>query len=385
MVHPSIHGSTDPRFSRVREAFADNFATHNELGAAVAVVIGGRVVVDLWGGFADESRTRAWERDTLVNVFSVGKGVLALGALMLVERGLLHLDAPVARYWPEFAAAGKEAITVRELLSHRAGLPAVREVLEDGAIYDWSRMTTALAAQAPWWPPGTRHGYHVNTFGFLVGELLRRISGKSPGAFLKSELTGPVSADFLVGVGEDDDRRIADFIWNPELAEVPTPDRSILSDAHLMMLHTYFNPRGASGHGTVNTTAWRRAEYPSTNGHATALGIAKTYAVVAGGGVAGGRRLVGRELLEEAAREHSAGEDAVLGRPSRFGLGFQLAPLERPIGPNPGVVLHFGAGGALGFADPVAEIGFGYAMNRMGPRLANPTNRSLVEAVYACL
>lgn len=385
MPSPPIHGSTDPRFARVRDAFADNFARHDELGAGVAVMLDGRVVVDLWGGYADEARTRPWQQETLVNVFSVGKGVLALGALVLADRGLLDLDAEVARYWPEFAAAGKEAVTVRQLLSHRAGLPAVREVLADGAIYDWNRMTTALAAQAPWWPPGTRHGYHVNTFGFLVGELLRRISGQSVGAFLKSELTGPLAADFLVGVGREDDHRIADFVWNPGLADVPRPDRSTLVDAYLMMLHTYFNPPGASGHGTVNTTAWRRAEYPSTNGHATALGIAKAYSVVATGGAAGGRRFVCRELLEEAAREHSGGEDVVLGRPSRFGLGFQLPPLDRPIGPNPGVVLHFGAGGALGFADPVAGIGFGYAMNRMGPRLANPTNRNLVEAVYGCL
>ena len=385
MTAPRIEGTCDPRFERVREAFAANFDKHNELGAGVAVCVDGRAVVDLWGGFADEARRSPWRPDTLVNVFSVGKGILALCAMLLVDRGLLDLDAPVARYWPEFAAAGKERITVRQLLSHQAGLPAVREVLGDGAMYDWPLMTAALARQAPWWTPGTRHGYHVNTFGFLVGEVIRRVSGMSVGAFLRKEIAGPLDADFHIGVAPHDDARVADFVWLPELAEVPRPDRSTLSDEQLMVYHTYFNPAGASGHGTVNEAAWRRAEYPSTNGHATALGIARCYAVVAQGGMVNGRRLLGRDILDEASREHSSGTDVVLGRPSRFGLGFQLSPLERPIGPNQGVVLHFGAGGALGFADPVARIGFGYAMNRMGPRLANPTNRNLVGALYSSL
>jgi len=380
-----IEGTCDPRFERVRDAFAANFEKLGELGASVAVRIDGREVVDLWGGFADESRRVPWRWDTLVNVFSVGKGILALCAMLLVDRGLVDLDAPVARYWPEFAQAGKEAITVRQLLSHQAGLPAVREVLGETAMYDWPLMTAALARQAPWWTPGTRHGYHVNTFGFLVGELVRRVSGKTPGAFFRDEIATQVGADFVIGVAARDDARVADFVWLPELGHVPSPDRTTLRDDELMVYHTYFNPPGASGHGTVNAQAWRRAEYPSTNGHATALGIARVYSVVAEGGVSGGRRLVSRSALEEASREHSSGIDAVLGRPSRFGLGFQLSPLERPIGPNDGVVLHFGAGGALGFADPVARIGFGYAMNRMGPRLSNPTNRNLIEALYACL
>lgn len=382
---PSIEGRCDSRFERVREAFAANFDQHNELGAGVAVCVDGRAVVDLWGGFADEAQLVPWRADTLVNVFSVGKGILALCAMLLVDRGLVDLDTPVASYWPEFAAAGKERITVRQLLAHQAGLPAVREALGDGAMYDWPLMTAALARQAPWWTPGSAHGYHVNTFGFLVGEVIRRVSGQTPGEFLRQEIAGPLDADFHLGVRAEDDSRVADFVWLDELGHVPSPDRSTLSDEQLMVYHTYFNPAGASGHGTVNATAWRRAEYPSTNGHGTALGIARAYSLVAEGGVAGGKRLLSRAVLEEAAREHSCGTDAVLGRPSRFGLGFQLSPLEKPIGPNDGVVLHFGAGGALGFADPVARVGFGYAMNRMGPRLSNPTNRNLIEALYSCL
>lgn len=382
---PRIEGLCDPRFEGVREAFAANFRDHDELGASVAVCLDGRVVVDLWAGHADQARTRPWRSDTLVNVFSVGKGILGLAAMMMVDRGLLGLDAPVSRYWPEFAAAGKDRVTVRELLSHQAGLPAVREVLEDGAMYDWERMTTALAAQRPWWEPGTACGYHVNTFGFLVGEVIRRVSGTGFGEFLRREISGPLGADVLMGVGPEDDHRVAEFVWNPALASVPDLDRTGLSEADLLQLHTYFNPVGASGHGVVNDIAWRRAVYPSTNGHATALGVARIYSLMATGGVCGGRRMVSESLIAEAGREQASGTDVVLGRPSRFGLGFQLSQPDRPIGTSEGVVLHFGAGGALGFADPVARLGFGYAMNRMGPRLSNPTTRRLVDAVYECL
>lgn len=385
MASAPIDGLCEPRFARVREAFAENFDQHHELGAGVALVLDGRPVVDLWGGYADEARTRLWQCDTLVNVFSVGKGIASLGLLMLVDRGLVDLDASVARYWPEFAQGGKENVTVRQLMSHQAGLPAVREVLPDGAMLDWQAMAGALAKQEPWWTPGTRHGYHVNTFGFLIGEVLRRVDGRTIGNFLREELAEPLGADFHIGLPLEHHARVAEFSWLSELATIPDIDRSTLTDEQLMNLHTYFNPPGASGHRVVNDTAWRLAEYPSTNGHGTALGVATLYGVAASGGEVGGRRFVGREILAEASRDHSVGIDAILGRPSRFGLGFQLSPLARPIGPNEGVVLHFGAGGALGFADPVAGVGFGYVMNRMGPRYHNPTNRNLIEAVYACL
>jgi len=385
MASAPIDGFCEPRFARVRDAFAENFDKHHELGAGVALVMDGRPVVDLWGGYANEERSRLWQRDTLVNVFSVGKGIASLCLLMLVDRGLVDLDAPVARYWPEFAQAGKENVTVRQMLSHQAGLPAVREVLPEGAMLDWQWMATALARQEPWWTPGTRHGYHVNTFGFLVGEVLRRVDGRTIGTFLREELAEPFGADFHIGLPLEHHARVAEFSWLSELATIPDIDRRTLTDEQLMNLHTYFNPAGASGHRVVNDTAWRLAEYPSTNGHGTALGVAELYGVVASGGEVGGRRFIGREILAEASREHSVGIDVILGRPSRFGLGFQLSPLERPIGPNAGVVLHFGAGGALGFADPVARIGFGYVMNRMGPRYHNPTNRNLIGAVYACL
>lgn len=386
MPVPRIEGSCDPRFGRVRDAFAVNFDKHNELGAGVAVCVDGRVAVDLWGGFADEARRVPWRSDTLVNVFSVGKGITALALLMLVDRGLVDLDEPVARLWPEFAAGGKAGVTVRQILAHSAGLPAVRRALPPLAMLDWKQMTDALAGQRPWWEPGTRHGYHVNTFGFLVGEIVRRASGLGLGAFVRDEIAGPAAADLHIGLPVEHDARVAEFVWMPSLATIPVVDEAGLDETQLLFLRTYFNPVGASGHGgIVNTPAWRRAEYPSTNGHASAMGIARCYEVVAGRGVLHGARRIGAGLLAEAAREQSAGQDVVLGKPSRFGLGFQLAPVDRPIGPNPGVVLHFGAGGALGFADPAGGIAFGYAMNRMGERQGNPTNRALIGALYESL
>jgi CubicO group peptidase (beta-lactamase class C family) len=382
---PAIQGHCDPRFTRVRDALVGNFAKHDELGASVAVTIDGRTVVELWAGWCDAARARPWQRNTLVNVFSVGKGVLSLGAMSLVGRGLLDLDAPVCRWWPEFAQGGKEAVTVRQLLAHQAGLPAVREVLPPRAMFDWKRMTGALAKQEPWWTPGTRHGYHVNTLGFLVGELVRRISGKSAGTFLREEFSAPLGADFHIGLAAEHHSRVADFVWLPELDLAPKYDPAKLTDDQLMMFHAYFNPQGSSGNGLVNDAAWRLAEYPSTNGHATALGIAKVFGVIASGGAREGRRYVEADALREAACEQSSGIDAILGKPSRMGLGFQLPGLSNPLLPNEGSVLHFGAGGALGFADPAAGIAFGYALNRMGPRFENPRPRALVRALYECL
>ena len=380
-----VEGKCDPRFAAVRTAFADNFAKHGEIGAAVAVSIDGRVVVDLWGGQADAARGSPWRRETLVNVFSVGKALTALSALMLAHRGRLDLDAAVSRYWPEFAAGGKEAITVRQLLCHQAGLPSVRAPLPDDAMLRWDVMTAALAGQEPWWPPGTRHGYHVNTFGFLVGEVVRRVSGRTLGTFLREEISDRLGADFHIGLSPRDESRVAEFFWPVEMDPSAQALPAVLTDDQRMIRNTYVNPPGLSGHGVVNTPGWRRAEIPSTNGHATARGVARVYAALAAGGTIDGVELVDRGTLAEAVTEHANGPDAVLGRASRFGLGFQLPQPERPLGPNPGAFGHFGAGGALGFADPEAGVAFGYVMNRMGPRWQNPTNRSLMEAVYSCL
>jgi CubicO group peptidase (beta-lactamase class C family) len=347
----------------------------------VTVLVEGRTVVDLWTGWQDSARTRPWRRDTLVDVFSVGKAMAAVCLLILVQRGQIDLDAPVARHWPEFAAAGKDGITVRMLLSHQAGLPAIHAPLPDEALYDWTWMVSALADTEPWWPPGHGHGYHVNTFGFLVGELVRRVGGCDIGEFFRTTVAGPLGADFHFGLDAGNDHRTAEFLFgddlNPATTVTPPGDASRL----LMLKHAYFNPAGVSGIGTVNTRAWRAALIPSANGHGTARAVAGIYAAL----IAGDAPILRPDILDEARTECVSGPDLVLGRPSRFGLGFQLTQPERPIGPNPNAFGHFGAGGSLGFADPDAGIAFGYVMNRAGPRWQSPRTRALLDALYACL
>ncbi|MGP0031960.1 MAG: serine hydrolase domain-containing protein [Acidimicrobiales bacterium] len=378
-----IGGTVEPAFAAVRSAFAENFARRDEVGASVCIAVGGTVVVDLYGGWQDTARHRPWERTTLVNVFSVGKALAALCVARLVGQGLLSFDEPVARVWPEFAAADKSRITVRQLLSHQAGLPAVRQPLRERAIFDWDGMCAVLAGHAPWWEPGTAQGYHVNTFGFLVGELVRRASGRSLGMLLRREITGPLGADFFVGVPPGELHRVGEFLG---LSGPPAVTGGVpLSDALVMEHHAYFNPTTLSGLGVVNTTQWRTAELPSTNGHATARGITRVYEALAAGGRCGGTEVVAASVLAEATTEQGYGDDLILHRPSRFGLGFQLTQAERPLGPNPGSFGHFGAGGSLGFCDPEAQLAFGYAINTMGPRWQNPRNQALVDACYECL
>jgi CubicO group peptidase (beta-lactamase class C family) len=375
-----IHGSCDPRFAALRNAFAANFAEHGEIGAAVAVELDGRPVADMWAGSADRARARAWRGDTLVNVFSVGKPMVALCLLMLIERGQLGLEDRVAEHWPEFAAAGKEEATVRMLLGHRAGVPGIVSALPRSAMYDWPLMSSALAAEEPWWRPGERHGYHVNTFGFLVGELVRRASGENVGAFFRDAIAQPLGADFHFGIGAHEDRRVAEFRFPDTTIE------AIDANASPLARSVYLNPPGISGFGTVNTREWRAAEIPSANGHATARAVARIYSALAAGGAVGGVRLLDAETLALATREVSCGHDAVLDRPSRFGLGFQLTQPERPLGPNGRSFGHFGAGGSVGFADPDHALAFAYTTSQgEGPRWQNPRNRGLIDALYASL
>ena len=376
-------GSCDRRFAPVRQALWGNFHDRGERGGAVCVIVDGRVVVDLWGGWADLGGTRRWQPDTLVNVFSVGKGLIAVCAARLAGQGRLDLGAPVASYWPEFGAAGKDAITVRQLLSHQAGLPAVRRRLPPGSMLDWPVMTSALAAQEPWWEPGTGHGYHVNTFGFLAGEVIRRVTGATVGALLREEIAGPLGADVHIGLPVSQDARVAQFSWPgpPPAEEEPAG----LEPAQLMEHNAYFNPGGLSGAGVINSRAWRAAEVPSANAHGTARGVARVYAALAAGGSLDGVTIVGGTALAAAATEQVYGPDLVLHRPSRFGLGFQLTHPERPLGPGQAAFGHFGAGGSLGFCDPDSGLAFGYVMNQMGPRWQNPRTRALIDAVYQCL
>jgi CubicO group peptidase (beta-lactamase class C family) len=377
---PEIHGRCDSRFERLRGALAENFERHDEIGAAVAIAIDGEPVVDLWAGWMDAARTRPWHRETLVDVFSVGKPMAVLCLLQLVEQGRIELDAPVASYWPEFAAAGKEAVTVRMLLGHRAGLPALRQELPPDAMYDWELITSLLAAEKPWWEPGTAHGYHTNTYGFLVGELVRRVGGERVEDHFHRAIAGPLGADFHFGLPPSEDPRVAEF-------ELPGPPASMTAESvPLIIRRTYFNPPGISGIGTVNTREWRAAVMPSTNGHANARAVARIYSALACGGALDGVRILDPATIGKATREVSSGPDRVLTRPSRFGLGFQLPMPERPLGRSPRAFGHFGAGGSLGFADPHARLAFAYTPNQgEGPRWQNPRNRGLIDAVYSCV
>jgi CubicO group peptidase (beta-lactamase class C family) len=373
----------------VRAAFAATFVDQDEIGAAISVVVDGVAVVDLWGGHSDAERTRPWQRDTVVNAYSVGKGVLAVLVLALIERGAIELDAPVAILWPEFAAHGKGDLTVRGLLSHRAGLPAVRRRLSEGALYDWDLMCGELASQAPYWEPGAMHGYHVNTFGYLAGEIARRSSGLEVREALARFITDPLGAEFFFGLPRGLHSRVATVVapqarltHEDEWARVFPPTGDAEHDR--MIWHAYFNPSGLSGIGAVNTEAWRLAAIPSTNGHGTARAVASIYAALLAGGPPGSV-WAGSALRAEARAIHADGDDRVLGRRTRYGLGFQLSQPGRPLGPNAGSFGHYGYGGSLGFADPEAGVGFGYLMNRPGERWKTPRTQRLIDAVYACL
>jgi len=383
-----VHGVCDNRFAAVRDAFAENFANRGEIGAAVAAVVDGETVVDLWAGHADAARSRPWQRDTIVNVFSATKGVVTVCALRLADQGLLDIDAPVAKYWPEFAQAGKEELPVRYLLSHRAGLPAIKEPLPKGSLVQWDTMTAALAAQEPWWEPGTAHGYHVLTFGWLVGEVVRRIAGKSLGAYFRDEIAAPLGLDFHIGLAEEHDARTAEMVMAP----MPQPGDTgrfveIISNPQSMAFKAVFNPPDLLETGLANTRAWRAAEVPAANGHGNARSLAKVYGALARGGELDGARILSPAAINEAIIEQSDGPDAVLGQHYRYGLGFMLTIPEEPFGPSRRAFGHTGMGGSLGFVDPDAGVGFAYTMNQMGTfsGLEDPRWPPLVDALYAAL
>jgi CubicO group peptidase (beta-lactamase class C family) len=388
----SSSGRCAERFAPVREAFEDIFASGVEVGGALAVTVGHEMVVDLWGGHMDADKTRPWRDDTIVNLYSVGKGVTAICALHLADRGALDLDAPVARYWAEFGQAGKAHVPVRYLLTHQVGLPAIARTLPARANLQWHAMTEALAAQAPWWTPGARHGYHVNMQGFLVGEVVRRITGKTLGTYLRDEIAGPAGIDFVWGFGPELDARVADTLPMPpspereEFLRAISVDPATLSGDALMRFNTYRNPPELSGGPSIiNTREWRAAEAPSTNGHGNARGVARLYSALATDGTIDGVRILSRKMIDQASREQVYGEDVILGRPTRFGLGFQLTQAERRLGPNPRAFGHFGAGGSLGFADPDGHVAFAYAMNQGRSGWQHKHVRHLIDRVYESL
>ena len=384
----AMDGECDRRFERVRNAFAENLERRGEVGAAVAVTVDGRPVVDLWGGHADQSKTRPWKRDTIVNVWSTTKGLTAICAHRLAGEGRLDFEAPVAQYWPEFAQGGKGKIPVKFLLSHRAGLAAIRAPLPNEALFSWEIVTRELARQEPWWEPGTRHGYHAITFGWLVGEVVRRITGKSLGTYFRDEIAQPLGLDAHIGFDASLDPRVAEIIAAPPPAPgQANPMAELMKDPESVTGKALMNPPNTLAPTTTNSRAWRAAEIPGANGHSDARSLARVYGALARGGEVDGVRVMSAAEIVKCYTEQSKGLDAVLQMPMRFSLGFALSMPGAELGPNPRSFGHPGAGGSLGFADPDTKIGFGYVMNQMGSNvtLIDPRATALIDAAYASL
>jgi CubicO group peptidase (beta-lactamase class C family) len=388
---PDIGGTTDPGFEPVREAFARNFDEHGEVGAAVAVFLHGRPAVDLWGGTADPATGRAWERDTLQLVYSTTKGVTAACAHLLAQRGELDLDAPVATYWPEFAAAGKAGIPVRWLLTHQAGLPVLDEPVTAEQAITWHPLVEALAAQRPVWEPGTRAGYHATTYGFLVGEVVRRVSGRSIGRFLAEEIAGPLGLDLFIGLPEREWPRMSrlvevapdfDAMAGIDLTALPEPMRSALAPWIDPTSLARRSVRVISPPVDHDSPAGWAAELPSSGGITTARSLARFYAALIG--EVDGHRLLDDEHLADATAERFAGTDEVLRQPARAATGFGL-PTPGAFWRTPTAFGNTGRGGSIGLADPADGLAFGYVMNRIVDGGPDPRAANLLAAVRACL
>jgi CubicO group peptidase (beta-lactamase class C family) len=375
-----IQGVVEPGFEAVREAFGTNFAEHAEVGAACCIVVDGRVVVDIWGGLADPDTGRAWERDTLQLVFSATKGATAICANRLVEEGSLDLDAPVAHYWPEFAARGKQDIPVRWVLGHKAGLASVEGDLTLSQVLAWDPVVEAIAAQAPNWEPGTSHGYHARSYGWVVGELVRRICGRTLGRYFAEEVADPLGLQFRIGLPREEHARCARTI---------PPDAGSKSLAEILGADS-LTAKVLSGPSNLFAydDMWNRpelleAEMPSSNGVCDARSLARMYSATLA--ELDGVRLLAPETRERARAVESEGPDKVILLPTRFGLGFALSPMLAP-GCGEQCYGHPGAGGSLGFADPESGLAFGYVMNKMMLGLTvDKRGASLVDAAYRCL
>jgi CubicO group peptidase (beta-lactamase class C family) len=352
-----IHGFAKPGFEKVRDTFAANFDSGADLGASYCVTHNGETVVDLWGGYADAGKTKPWVKDTIVNVYSTTKTMTALTALMLADRGLIDFMAPVAKYWPQFAANGKANITVAQLMSHSAGLSGWKETISKADFYDWEKATSLLAAQAPFWEPGTAPGYHGLTQGYLVGEVIRRVAGKSVGTVFREEIAEPLHADFWIGLPASEDARVADLIAPPageavgEMTMQSEIQKNMATNPGLEIAET-------------KTRAWRGAEIPAAGGTGNARAVAEIHAILANDGVAQGKRFLSREGVRRALEPQIEGLDLVMNVPVRFGLGFGLPGAMVPL-PNPNTIFWGGYGGSLAVIDMDARLSFSYVMNKM--------------------
>ncbi len=391
-----VTGHCEPAFQKVADAFINNFNVREEVGASVCVNIDGVSKVDLWGGLRESSGAvsgAAWEQDTISIVFSCTKAATALCAHMLIDRGELDLDARVTDYWPEFGQNGKQDVTVRMMLNHSVGLPALREPVKPGGYYDWDYMIARLSAEEPFWEPGTRNGYHMITFGWTVGELVRRVSDRSLGTFFRQEVAEPLGIDFWIGLPEEHESRVAPMIpWLPG-PDTPQTDftRALLTDpksiAHLSLLN--------SGGHMPDLREAHAAEIGGGGGIANARALAGMFNPLACGGEHGGVRLLSADHVTRMSELSVAtGVDATLLIPTRFALGFMrsMDNRHREHGYMESAIIgrqafgHVGAGGSLGFADPECQLSFGYSMNQMGAGLLlNERGQSLVDAAYRSL
>jgi len=371
-----------PGFEPVRERFAANFQRNDhcrEVGAALTVFRGDRCVVDLWAGHMDAGRTQPWRKDTLLNVYSTTKGVAAVCVAMLVDRGVLGYDDTVASVWPEFAQNGKQHITIAQVLSHQGGLPAFedRTTMED--LYDWHGRCAALARQKPRWVPGEKTAYHPITYGYLAGEIVRRATGRrSIGEFVQQEIATPLAADFFIGLEPALHRRAAETLMPKNLVD-PSALPSI-EETRGSVTNPLMHPQAA------NTAAWRRAEMPALNGHASAEAIARIYAMLANGGEFQRRKLLSPATIDRMTQVRSSRMDLTLGLEAQWAAGVVLNAATTFFGPNPRTYGHSGWGGSFGCADPDHRLAIGYVCNQMGPDLVGDVRaRELCAAIYGCL
>jgi len=373
-----INGYCDERFAQVREAFADNFSDRGDIGACFAATLEGEFVVDLWGGHRDAARQRPWQEDTIVNVYSSTKTMTFLCALMLADRGQLDLESPVAAYWPEFAANGKDNVLVKHCLSHSAGLPGFSRVLTADELYDWDLCCADLAAQASWWEAGTQSGYHAITQGYLIGELVRRVTGQTLGQFFQNEVGDTVSADFHIGVDPGDFGRIADLVAAAETAPLLEMDPESIPGRVFAGLDISPETTGSAG--------WRRAEIPAANGHGNARSIVRAQTAMANRGTAFGVELLSPEGCRKALEPQTEGPDLVLGLAVKYAMGYALPTADIPVSPNPHTLFWGGAGGSTVVADTDARVCFSYVMNQMDNFIiGGPRGQALAQAMYDSL
>ncbi|WP_068876810.1 MULTISPECIES: serine hydrolase [unclassified Phenylobacterium] len=376
----TVQGFVAPGFEPVREAFAANFGRtgdYAEAGAALSVYREGEVVADLWGGHADAARTEAWTGDTLVNVWSTTKSATAVAVARCVDAGLIAYDQPVAEIWPEFAQAGKGAVTIAQVMSHTAGLSGFAEPTSLDDLYDWDLATARLAAQEPVFEPGTASCYHATTYGFLAGEIVRRAAGRTLGTLLREDVFEPLGVDFHIGLPASEGGRVAELI--PADNPVVVPIELLPRPVQLALASPAQDP------ARVNTQAWRAAELPALNGHASARGVARLMAALAEGGTLDGVRILSVETLAQMTAIVSDREDMLFGANPQWGMGV-LHNLIGIYGPNPRAFGHSGWGGSYGCADPDARLAIGYVMNHMGPDLmGDPRGKALADAVFSAL